>query len=81
MERFATCASCHGIDGRGIAATNAPRLRGMSDWYMARQLHNFRDGVRGTHPQDVYGAQMGLVAGMLKDDAEIGDILAYINTR
>jgi cytochrome c oxidase subunit 2 len=81
MERFATCASCHGAGARGIAATNAPRLRGMSDWYMARQLHNFRDGVRGGHPDDPYGSQMALVAGMLKDDAEIGDILAYINSR
>lgn len=81
MERFATCASCHGAGGRGIAATNAPRLRGMSDWYMARQLRNFRDGVRGSHPGDAYGSQMALVAGMLKDDAEIGDILAYINSR
>jgi cytochrome c oxidase subunit 2 len=81
MERFATCSTCHGDAGRGIAATNAPRLAGMSDWYMARQLHNFRDGVRGAHPQDAYGPQMALVAGMLKDDAEIGDDLAYINSR
>lgn len=81
MERFATCVACHGGDGRGIAATHAPRLKGMSDWYLARQLHNFRDGVRGAHPQDAYGAQMGLVAAMLRDDAEIGDLLAYLNAR
>jgi cytochrome c oxidase subunit 2 len=80
-QRYATCAACHGADGRGIAATNAPRLHGMSDWYMARQLKNFRDGVRGAHAQDVYGAQMALIAGMLADDAAIGDILAYINSR
>ncbi|MDB5752354.1 MAG: cytochrome oxidase subunit periplasmic domain protein [Ramlibacter sp.] len=80
-QRFATCAACHGADARGIAATNAPRLQGMSDWYMATQLKNFRDGVRGAHAQDVYGGQMGLVAGMLSDDAAIGDILAYINSR
>jgi cytochrome c oxidase subunit 2 len=78
---FATCASCHGANGAGIAATHAPRLTGMSDWYMARQLKNFRDGVRGTHPQDPYGSQMALVAGMLKDDAEIGNVLAYLNSR
>jgi cytochrome c oxidase subunit II len=53
----------------------------MSDWYMARQLRNFRDGVRGAHAQDIYGGQMALVAGMLVDDAAIGDILAYINSR
>ncbi|WP_332816180.1 c-type cytochrome [Ramlibacter sp.] len=78
---YATCAACHGADGRGIAATHAPRLQGMSDWYLARQLQHFRDGVRGGHPQDIHGAQMGLVAGMLGDDAAIGDTLAYINSR
>lgn len=80
-RRYATCAACHGAQGAGIAATNAPRLKGMSDWYMARQLKNFRDGVRGAHAQDAYGSQMALVAGMLSDDASIGDILAYINSR
>jgi cytochrome c oxidase subunit 2 len=80
-RRYSTCAACHGADGRGIAATNAPRLRGMSDWYLARQLRNFRDGVRGKHPQDLYGAQMSLVAGMLADDAAAGDVLAYLNSR
>ncbi|KQT08056.1 c-type cytochrome [Ramlibacter sp. Leaf400] len=80
QQRYATCAACHGADAKGIAATNAPRLAGMSDWYMARQLKNFRDGVRGAHAQDHHGAQMALVAGMLADDAAVGDILAYINS-
>ena len=80
-QRYATCAACHGANAGGIAATNAPRLHGMSDWYMARQLRNFRDGVRGAHAQDIYGGQMALIAGMLVDDAAIGDILAYINSR
>src|SRR5690606_23781414 len=62
-QRYATCAGCHGDQGQGIAATNAPRLQGMSDWYMATQLKNFRDGVRGTHAQDLYGGQMALVGG------------------
>jgi cytochrome c oxidase subunit II len=80
-QRYATCAACHGADGRGIAATNAPRIQGMSDWYMATQMKNFRDGVRGGHAQDAYGSQMALIAGMLTDDAVIGDILAYMNSR
>ena len=80
-QRFATCAACHGADGQGIAATNAPRIRGMSDWYQARQLANFRDGIRGTHAQDVHGAQMALIAGMLADEAAVRDVLAYLNTR
>jgi cytochrome c oxidase subunit 2 len=78
--RYVTCAACHGADGRGIAATNAPRLKGMSDWYLVTQLKNFRDGVRGSHPQDLYGAQMALMAAMLTDDRAIDDLAAYINT-
>ena len=45
---------------RASGRTNAPRLAGMSDWYLARQLENFRQGIRGTHPQDFHGAQMAL---------------------
>jgi cytochrome c oxidase subunit II len=80
-QRYATCAACHGADGLGIAATNAPRLKGMSDWYLATQLKHFRDGVRGAHAQDMYGGQMALFAGTLTDDAAISDVLAFINTR
>ena len=64
----------------GIAATNAPRLRGMNDWYLFTQLKNFRDGVRGSHPQDGYGSQMALFAAALRDDQSIRDLLAYIET-
>jgi cytochrome c oxidase subunit II len=80
-QRFVTCGACHGADGRGIAATNAPRLKGMSDWYMVTQLKNFRGRIRGGHPQDLYGSQMALMAAMLTDDQTIGDLVAYINTR
>ena len=79
-RRFETCASCHGAAGQGIEATNAPRLKGMSDWYLATQLRNFRDGVRGAHAEDHYGPQMALMAGMLADDQAIRDIVAYINS-
>jgi len=81
QQRYATCGACHGADGRGIAATNAPRLKGMSDWYMVTQLKHFRDRIRGTHPQDPYGSQMALMAATLRDDQTISDLVAYINTR
>jgi cytochrome c oxidase subunit 2 len=80
-QRFATCAACHGAAGQGIAATNAPRLAGMSDWYLARQLNNFKTGMRGAHPQDIAGAQMALFAQTLPDDAAVGDVIAYLHTR
>ncbi|HEX5789187.1 MAG TPA: c-type cytochrome [Woeseiaceae bacterium] len=80
-ERIAqVCGYCHGRDGMGVQATNAPRYAGMDDWYLARQLANFRAGVRGTHPQDFYGMQMGFMGRILKDEQAINDVVAYINT-
>lgn len=77
--RYATCGACHGARGEGIQATNAPRLRGISDWYLAAQLRYFRDGVRGRHSDDLYGAQMAQMAAMLADEQAIRDLVAYIN--
>src|SRR5262245_58256379 len=77
---YATCESCHGAKGEGIWSTNAPRLAGMSDWYLERQLENFRSGIRGTHPQDFHGAQMRSMARALKDEASINDLLDYVHT-
>jgi cytochrome c oxidase subunit 2 len=51
----------------------------MSDWYLATQLKNFQEGVRGSHPQDMYGPQMALMSATLADDQAINDLLAYIN--
>jgi cytochrome c oxidase subunit II len=79
-ELFVTCSGCHGTSGQGIWATKAPRLAQMSDWYLARQLQNFRSGVRGTHPQDFNGAQMVSMAQVLKDDQAINDLLVYVRS-
>ena len=77
---YGICAYCHGGQGQGIQAMNAPRLAGMNDWYVARQLQYFRDDVRGSHPSDYYGMQMGFMGKTLHDDQAINDIVAYINT-
>jgi len=79
-EIFTTCKSCHGPGGDGIWALNAPSLNGSNDWYTVRQLKNYKSGIRGAHPQDLYGKQMGLMAGVLRDDQAINDLVAYINT-
>ena len=42
----ATCANCHGTDGRTIEASAVPGLAGMPREYMLRQLQGFRDGSR-----------------------------------
>jgi cytochrome c oxidase subunit 2 len=77
---YTVCAYCHGADGQGIQATNAPRMAGMTDWYLLRQLQNFKDGVRGGHPQDFYGMQMGFMGRQLQTEDQINDVIAYINT-
>jgi cytochrome c oxidase subunit 2 len=77
---YTVCANCHGSAGQGIWSLNAPRLAQMSDWYLVRQLHNFKDGIRGRHRQDFYGGQMATMIDALKDEAAISDLVAYINT-
>ena len=77
---YNTCAYCHGKDAQGIQAINAPRMAGMTDWYLASQLKNFRAGIRGEHPQDFYGKQMGFMGRTVHDDKSVNDLVAYINT-
>jgi len=77
---YRNCGACHGAQGQGIWSVNAPRQAGMSDWYLAAQLQNFKDGIRGAHPEDGFGWQMGLMADILRDEQAINDVVAYINT-
>jgi cytochrome c oxidase subunit 2 len=79
-EHYETCAFCHGGAGQGVWSTNAPRLSHMDDWYMKRQLQNFQQGLRGSHPQDFSGAQMAAMAKTLADDAAIDDVLKHIDS-
>jgi cytochrome c oxidase subunit 2 len=80
QEIFTTCKSCHGEQGQGIWSMNAPRLSGVEDWYLTRQLDNYKTGVRGTHPADMYGKQMNLITGVLRSEQAVKDLVAYINT-
>jgi len=77
---YATCAACHGQQGEGNRAMNAPRLAGLPDWYIARQLDYYRQGIRGAHEEDEYGRQMAPMANTLADAAAIRNVTAYIET-
>jgi cytochrome c oxidase subunit 2 len=77
---FETCQLCHGDKGEGRWGTNAPKLAGMSDWYLVRQLDNFRARVRGAHPEDLYGDQMNMMATALVGPNAVNDVVAYIDT-
>ena len=76
---FATCMACHGTDGRGNEALQAPQIAGQEPWYLSTQLRNFKNGVRGAHPQDVKGMQMRPMAMMLADDQAIADVAAHVH--
>ncbi|HQA11210.1 c-type cytochrome [Zoogloea sp.] len=40
------CMSCHGVDGKGMAAGGFPRLAGLPEAYIAKQLADFKAGRR-----------------------------------
>jgi cytochrome c oxidase subunit 2 len=77
---YVSCGACHGTAGRGNYALSAPRLAGQSDWYLKRQLQNFKQGVRGAHKSDSYGHQMALMSRTLQDEQAVDDLLAYLNS-
>ncbi|MCI5106642.1 MAG: c-type cytochrome [Pseudomonadales bacterium] len=76
---YAACASCHGQNGEGNQALNAPKLAGQQAWYVERQLNYFKQGVRGGEG-DAEGAQMVAFANMLADDQAVRNVAAYIET-
>ncbi|MCH8257535.1 MAG: c-type cytochrome [Proteobacteria bacterium] len=77
---YAVCAACHGQDAKGLKAMNSPDLTTQQDWYLVRQLQNFKSGVRGSDPKDVFGQQMRPMAMILANDQAINDVAAYINS-
>ena len=42
----ATCANCHGTDGRTVDGSAVPALAGMPKDYMLKQMKAFQDGSR-----------------------------------
>ena len=71
------CTTCHGVEGLGNIAIEAPRLAGMEAWYLKRQLENFRAGIRGKHGEDLQGNAMRPMAAKLSDES-ITDIVDWI---
>jgi cytochrome c oxidase subunit 2 len=76
---YAVCSTCHGADAKGQEETNAPALAGREAWYLVRQLQNFKSGVRGSHPDDIYGQQMAPMAQLLADKQAMEDVAAYLH--
>ncbi|WP_157218109.1 c-type cytochrome [Flavisphingomonas formosensis] len=76
---FESCAACHGARGEGNPTLQAPAIGGLDSWYVARQLANFRKGIRGREG-DAEGEQMRAAAALLPDEAADRDVAAYVAT-
>ena len=74
------CSACHSGNGQGNDALGAPALAGVNDWYLKSSYQSYLDGVRGTHPDDAYGAQMARLAPALAKGDDIDDVIAFITT-
>jgi cytochrome c553 len=77
---YASCVACHGANGEGNTALNAPALAGQLPAYLERQLQNFKSGRRGAETGDTLGMQMRGMASLLADDAAIAAVVAHIET-
>lgn len=77
---YATCVACHGDQGQGNQAMNAPRLSHLEPVYIAAQLSKFRSGVRGGAGATATAMQMAPMAAMLPDDQAVADVATYISS-
>lgn len=77
-ELFAACTFCHGVEGQGNDRRDGPALAGLQSWYIEKQLHNFRDGIRGYSDEDIPGKIMHGASAMLRNDSTISSIAEYI---
>ncbi|QOL26832.1 c-type cytochrome [Thalassotalea sp. LPB0316] len=77
-QLYKTCIACHGEQGRGNEALNAPALVGQQAWYISNQLTSFKNGWRGAHPNDTLGKQMAAFSQSLSKD-DITELAQYIS--
>ena len=68
----AVCLACHGVDGNSAIPIN-PKLAGQHPEYLAKQLHEFKEGKRNN-------AVMKGFAAALSDD-DIRNLAAWANSK
>jgi len=67
------CTSCHGASGMGVG--HIPRLAGQQEYYLAKQLQDWQQGLRTGDPINM----MGHVAGELSA-SEIKGLASYFSS-
>lgn len=71
------CESCHGTRSEGLSSLSAPRLAALPDWYVEKQLRNFKAGSRGGVSSDESAATMARIARTLATDNDIHEVAEY----
>lgn len=77
---FDYCLLCHGANANGNYGIRAPKLSGMEDWYLRRQLENFASGARGMPAADGAGREMQPVALRLVQEGVLAEAVKFIGT-
>jgi cytochrome c553 len=67
------CEACHGPNGAGNEPAKFPALHGQQSVYVAKQLHDYASGARGTGPNGI----MQTIAGRLTED-DIHALASYV---
>ncbi len=76
---YAPCAVCHGANGEGVSAVGGPPIAWLDDWYLLRQMRNYKSGTRGADPRNPLGAQMRDAVSNYSD-AQFRQLAPFITT-
>lgn len=77
-ELFVACTFCHGLQAQGNDRRDGPALAGLQDWYIEKQIYNYRNGWRGYSDEDIPGKVMHGSTPMIRDAFTIKSISEYI---
>ncbi len=77
---YAPCGACHGAQAEGQEALGGPNLRVSAEWYLLKQIQNFKAGIRGADPRDETGMRMRPMSMVLADEQAMKDVISYILT-
>lgn len=67
-QQFKYCTVCHGNQLMGNPNIGAPRLSGLSAWYIEKQLQAFKQGKRGAPDQSFPAHEMQSMVKELSDE-------------
>lgn len=62
------CMECHRYNGSGDRVFQSAPLVTLNRDYLVRQMKNYRDGLRGAVPGDLYGVKMVQVCKTMSDE-------------